>query len=100
MKSRRALIRQIADENGFVIRQLYQHVASARGHFTVVGSAMQIGDILENWFTNESADGFNILPPGLPTGLSVTILRFGPLRIPNTFPDLDGARWRSQLDIV
>lgn len=33
-----ALIRQIADENNFTIRQLYQHVASARGHFTVVGT--------------------------------------------------------------
>lgn len=70
MKSRQALIRQIADENGFTIRQLYQHVASARGHFTVVGTATQIADILEDWFRNEGADGFNILPPWLPTGLT------------------------------
>lgn len=70
MKSRQALIRQIADENGFTIRQLYQHVASARGHFTVVGSATQIADTLEDWFHNEGADGFNILPPWLPTGLT------------------------------
>ncbi len=70
MKSRQALIRQIADENGFTIRQLYQHVASARGHFTVVGTAVQIVDILEDWFHNEGADGFNILPPWLPTGLT------------------------------
>ena len=39
MKSRQALIRQIADENNFTIRQLYQWIASARGHFTIVGSA-------------------------------------------------------------
>ncbi|MFM7443384.1 MAG: LLM class flavin-dependent oxidoreductase, partial [Tabrizicola sp.] len=70
MKSRQALIRQIADENGFTIRQLYQHVASARGHFTVVGTATQIADILEDWFHNKGADGFNILPPWLPTGLT------------------------------
>lgn len=70
MKSRQALIRQIADENGFTIRQLYQHVASARGHFTLVGTANQIADILEDWFHNEGADGFNILPPWLPTGLT------------------------------
>jgi FMN-dependent oxidoreductase (nitrilotriacetate monooxygenase family) len=70
MKSRQALIRQIADENGFTIRQLYQHVASARGHFTVVGTPTQIVDILEDWFQNEGADGFNILPPWLPTGLT------------------------------
>ena len=70
VKSLEAMIRQIADENQFTIRQLYQHVASARGHFTVVGSASQIVDVLEDWFHNEGADGFNILPPWLPTGLT------------------------------
>lgn len=70
MKSRQALIRQIADENGFTIRQLYQWVASARGHFTVVGTPTQIADTLQEWFENEGADGFNILPPWLPTGLN------------------------------
>lgn len=69
-QSRQALIRQIADENGFTIRQLYQWVASARGHFTVVGTPAQIADILQEWFENEGADGFNILPPWLPAGLT------------------------------
>lgn len=70
MKSRQTLIRQIADENNFTIRQLYQHVASARGHFTIIGTAETIVDTLEDWFTDEAADGFNILPPWLPTGLN------------------------------
>ncbi|WP_225028998.1 LLM class flavin-dependent oxidoreductase [Xinfangfangia pollutisoli] len=70
MKSRQALIRQIADDNQFTIRQLYQHVASARGHFTVIGTPETIVDTLQDWFENEGADGFNILPPWLPTGLS------------------------------
>ncbi len=69
MKSRQALIRQIADEHNFTIRQLYQWVATARGHYTVVGSAEQVADQLESWFHNEAADGFNILPPWLPTAL-------------------------------
>ena len=69
-QSRQMLIRQIADENGFTIRQLYQWVASARGHFTVVGTPVQIADTLQDWFENEGADGFNILPPWLPTGLT------------------------------
>jgi FMN-dependent oxidoreductase (nitrilotriacetate monooxygenase family) len=69
MKSRQALIRQIADENGFTIRQLYQWVATGRGHFTVVGTPAEIADTLQDWFENEGADGFNILPPWLPTGL-------------------------------
>lgn len=70
MKSRQALIRQIADENTFTIRQLYQWVASARGHFTVIGTPQTIADTLQDWFENEGADGFNILPPWLPTGLN------------------------------
>lgn len=70
MKSRQALIRQIADENGYSIRQLYEWVASARGHYTIVGSAIQVADMLEAWFTQGAADGFNILPPWLPTGLT------------------------------
>ena len=69
MKSRQALIRQIADEHSFTIRQLYQWVATARGHYTIVGSAEQVADQLENWFRNEAADGFNILPPWLPGAL-------------------------------
>lgn len=70
MKSRQTLIRQISDDNNFSIRQLYQWVATARGHFTVVGTPVQIVDILQEWFENEAADGFNILPPVLPTALT------------------------------
>lgn len=69
MKSRQALIRQIADENGFTIRQLYQWVASARGHYTIIGTPERIVDTLQEWFENEAADGFNILPPWFPTAL-------------------------------
>lgn len=70
MKSRQELMRQIADENNFTIRQLYQWIASARGHFTIVGTPQTIADTLQEWFENEAADGFNILPPWLPTGLN------------------------------
>ncbi len=68
-KSRQALIRQIADENGFTIRQLYQWIATARGHLTLVGTPTEIADTLQEWFENEAADGFNIMPPWLPGGL-------------------------------
>lgn len=68
-KSRQVLIRQIADEHGFTIRQLYQWIATGRGHFTIVGSAIQIADTLEEWFENKAADGFNILPPWVPGAL-------------------------------
>ncbi|MFU8825082.1 LLM class flavin-dependent oxidoreductase [Yoonia sp.] len=69
MKSRQDLLRRIADENNFTIRQLYQWVATARGHYTIVSTPEQIVDELEHWFHNEGADGFNILPPWVPTAL-------------------------------
>ncbi|MFC0220031.1 FMN-dependent oxidoreductase (nitrilotriacetate monooxygenase family) [Pseudochelatococcus lubricantis] len=68
-KSRQVLIRQIADENNFTIRELYSWIATARGHYTFVGSALQTADKLQEWFENEAADGFNVLPPYLPTAL-------------------------------
>ena len=34
-----------------------------------MGTASQIADELQAWFENEGADGFNLMPPVLPTGL-------------------------------
>jgi hypothetical protein len=33
------------------------------------GTPEQIADQLEEWFTHDAADGFNIMPPHLPGGL-------------------------------
>ena len=74
--SRQQLILEIARKNNFTIRQLYQWVASARGHWTLdtghwtlIGTPEQIVDQLQAWFENEAADGFNILPPTTPASL-------------------------------
>jgi hypothetical protein len=44
-------------------------VASARGHWTLVGTPEHIADQLEHWFKTGAADGFNVLAPTLPHGL-------------------------------
>ena len=36
----------------------------------VVGDAVQVADRLQAWFEAGAADGFNILPPTLPDGLT------------------------------
>ncbi len=69
IKSRQQMMVDIARTHNFTIRQLYQWVAGARGHWTIVGSIEQIVDQLQEWFENGAADGFNILPPHLPGGL-------------------------------
>lgn len=67
--SRNQLILEIARKNNFTIRELYQWIASARGHWTIIGTPEQVVDELQAWFENEAADGFNILPPTTPASL-------------------------------
>lgn len=69
-KSRRALFLELAARENLTLRQLYQRVAGARGHWQVVGTAEEVADLLEERFVNYGADGFNIMSPTLPGGLS------------------------------
>lgn len=61
---------EIAAKHHFSIRQLYEYIASARGHWTLIGTPEQVVDQLQEWFENEAADGFNVLPPSTPAGLN------------------------------
>lgn len=65
-KSRLKLVTDLAKRENLTIRQLYLAIAGARGHRTILGTPEQIADQLEDWFVNEGADGFNIMPPYLP----------------------------------
>lgn len=67
--SRQQMMIDIAREHQFSIRQLYEYIASARGHWTLIGTAEQVVDRLQDWFEQEAADGFNVLPPTTPAGL-------------------------------
>jgi alkanesulfonate monooxygenase SsuD/methylene tetrahydromethanopterin reductase-like flavin-dependent oxidoreductase (luciferase family) len=55
-----------AQRENLSIRQLYMAVAAGNGHRQVIGTAAQIVDLMEEWFTNEAADGFNLLPQHSP----------------------------------
>ncbi len=68
-KSRQELFASLARRDGLSIRQLYEKVAGARGHWTLVGTPESIADELEHWFRTGAADGFNVLAPTLPSGL-------------------------------
>jgi N-acetyl-S-(2-succino)cysteine monooxygenase len=69
-ESRPALILDIGRRDKLTVRQLYLRFAAARGHSMIFGSPEQIADKLEEWFDGEAADGFNIMPPYVPGGLS------------------------------
>ncbi|MGI0491435.1 LLM class flavin-dependent oxidoreductase [Alkalinema pantanalense CENA528] len=68
-KSRLKLVADLTARGNLTLRQLYLALATARGHRTIIGTPEGIADQLEEWFTNGAADGFNIMPPILPTGL-------------------------------
>jgi FMN-dependent oxidoreductase (nitrilotriacetate monooxygenase family) len=68
-KSRLKLVSDLA-ARGLTLRELYRSLATARGHRTVVGTPEQVADAIGEWFHGGAADGFNIMPPVLPTGLT------------------------------
>ncbi|UPY35729.1 LLM class flavin-dependent oxidoreductase [Sediminicoccus sp. KRV36] len=49
-------------------RDLHNLTGAARGHWVICGTAQTIADMLELWFREYAADGFNILPPYFPGG--------------------------------
>ncbi|SEK39741.1 FMN-dependent oxidoreductase, nitrilotriacetate monooxygenase family [Variovorax sp. YR750] len=69
-KSRQQLMIDLARRENLTIRQLYQRVAGARGHWQLVGTPGQIADQLEERFVHHGADGYNIMAPTLPGGLT------------------------------
>jgi alkanesulfonate monooxygenase SsuD/methylene tetrahydromethanopterin reductase-like flavin-dependent oxidoreductase (luciferase family) len=68
-KSRHTLVKDLAERDGLTIRQLYQRIAGARGHREIKGTPVDIADQMEEWFTHDAADGFNVMPPYFPGGL-------------------------------
>src|SRR5258706_6635380 len=69
-KSRLKLVSDLVARERPTLRQLYRQVSTARGHLTTVGMPEQVADVIQAWFEGGAADGFNIMPPILPTGLT------------------------------
>ncbi|EFL18198.1 LLM class flavin-dependent oxidoreductase [Streptomyces sp. C] len=69
-KSRFTLVAEIARRDGLTLRELIARLGAGRGHRVFAGTPEQIADQLEEWFTQGAADGFNIMAPVLPTGLT------------------------------
>jgi FMN-dependent oxidoreductase (nitrilotriacetate monooxygenase family) len=58
-----------ARREGMRLRDVYNLLAAARGHWVLCGSAEEVADTLEEWFRGDAADGFNIMPSHLAGGL-------------------------------
>lgn len=66
--SRLNLIAGRAKSENMTIRQLYEWVCASNGHGIAIGSASDVADQMEEWFTSSAADGFVLIPPLLPIG--------------------------------
>jgi N-acetyl-S-(2-succino)cysteine monooxygenase len=67
--SRLHVVIELARRDRLTVRQLYQYLAGARGHWVVVGTPAAIADQMQAWFDGGAADGFNVMPPVLPASL-------------------------------
>jgi FMN-dependent oxidoreductase (nitrilotriacetate monooxygenase family) len=68
-RSRTEVILNLVRRDNPTLRQLLGYLAGARGHYVTAGTPEQIADLIEDWFTDGAADGFNIMPPLLPAQL-------------------------------
>jgi FMN-dependent oxidoreductase (nitrilotriacetate monooxygenase family) len=68
-KSRYTLIVTLARRENLTVRQLIGRLGGGRGHRTFTGTPEQVADAIQHWFEADAADGFNIMPPVLPSGL-------------------------------
>lgn len=65
-RSRAEVIVGFVRREGATLRQVLSKLAGARGHFTFAGTPDQVADLMTDWFEDEAADGFNLMPPVLP----------------------------------
>jgi FMN-dependent oxidoreductase (nitrilotriacetate monooxygenase family) len=68
-RSRTEVIINLVRRDHMTLRQLLGYLAGARGHYVTAGTPEQIADLIENWFADGAADGFNVMPPLLPVQL-------------------------------
>jgi FMN-dependent oxidoreductase (nitrilotriacetate monooxygenase family) len=72
-RSRYTLVVELARRKSLTVRQLIGRLGGGRGHLTFAGTPEQVADAIERWFTLGAADGFNIMPAVLPSGLDLFV---------------------------
>jgi alkanesulfonate monooxygenase SsuD/methylene tetrahydromethanopterin reductase-like flavin-dependent oxidoreductase (luciferase family) len=68
-QSRAQLITDLARREKLTVRQLIGRLGGGRGHRTFTGTPEQVADTIQDWFDRGAADGFNVMPAALPSGL-------------------------------
>jgi FMN-dependent oxidoreductase (nitrilotriacetate monooxygenase family) len=68
-KGRWRQLTALARRESLTIRQLFLRFNAVRGHRVVLGTPSDIADQIQDWFERDAADGFNLIPPLLPSSL-------------------------------
>ncbi|MFG3342299.1 LLM class flavin-dependent oxidoreductase [Glycomyces sp. NPDC048151] len=79
MKSRYTLVVELARRERLTVRQLIGRLGGGRGHRTFSGTAEQVADAIVDWADNGAADGFNIMPAVMPSGLEAFVDKVVPI---------------------
>ncbi len=69
----------LARRGNLTVRELLRALGGGVGHRIIVGTPEAIADDMEAWFKAGAADGFNLMPDVLPTGLEVFVDTVVPL---------------------
>lgn len=68
-KGRYATILRIIECEKPTLRQLLGRLAAGGGHCTMIGTPESIADEMQRWVERGGADGFNLMPPALPSSI-------------------------------
>jgi N-acetyl-S-(2-succino)cysteine monooxygenase len=68
--SRQRLLLEAARRDNLTLWELCLLTAGPRGHLLAIGTPAQIADVMEEWFLEDAADGFNVMPAWLPGSLT------------------------------
>ncbi|MFT4002231.1 MAG: LLM class flavin-dependent oxidoreductase [Rhizobium sp.] len=69
----------LARRENLTVRELNRRLAGGAGHRVFVGTPEQFADDIQHWFETGVADGFNLMPSVLPTGLGEFVDEVVPL---------------------
>ncbi|RVB73275.1 MULTISPECIES: LLM class flavin-dependent oxidoreductase [unclassified Mesorhizobium] len=78
-KSRHDLIHKLTSTETLSLRQLLRRLSAGRGHRIATGTPEQIAATIVEWFQNGAADGFNLIPPALPSSLETFVDQIVPI---------------------
>jgi len=62
-------ILEIIEDTEPTLKELLGYLAAGGGHLTLIGTPTEIVDQMGFWFNEGVADGFNLMPPSLPSSL-------------------------------